>query len=185
MKDCITTYTKSQVNVLNPDPETLYIEDVAHALSMMTRAGGHFPTFFSVAQHCLQCYEEAKARSYSPEVCLICLLHDASEAYLADVTRPVKKNMTMYIQIEEQLQNMLYEKFLGRLPDKRELDLMQNIDDAALYYEFVYFMDEKLFAEEPVMITSPDYTSREMTSVENAYLKAFSQCVKAIENANL
>ena len=112
MKDCMTTFTKVQFNTFEPEENKLRIEDIAHALSMMVRANGHFPEFFSVGQHCIQCCREAMARNYVPEVALACLLHDGSEAYLADVTRPVKKNMTMYLQIEEQLQNMIYKKHI-------------------------------------------------------------------------
>ena len=113
MKDCMTTFTGLQFNAFEPEADKIRIEDIAHALSMMVRANGHFPQFFSVGQHCIQCAREALARNYVPTVALACLLHDGSEAYLADVTRPVKKNMTMYLQIESQLQTMIYEQLLG------------------------------------------------------------------------
>lgn len=50
--------------------------------------------------------------------------------------------MTMYLQIEEQLQHMIYTKFLGYVPEE-EAELITNIDDSCLYYEFLHFMDEK------------------------------------------
>lgn len=180
MKDCITTYTKKQFNTFDPQEETICIEDIAHALSMMTRANGHFPEFFSVGQHCIQCCREAIARNYVPQTALACLLHDGSEAYLADVTRPVKKNMTMYLQIEEQLQNMIYHKLLGYLPVGEEAELVGNIDDACLYYEFDHFMGEKLAEEEPVMMSEPDYKVRPMKDVEEEFLKLFHQLQKEI-----
>ena len=43
MKDCMTTYTKVQFNTFEPEEDKLRIEDIAHALSMMVRANGHFP----------------------------------------------------------------------------------------------------------------------------------------------
>mgnify|MGYP000420586109 CR=1 FL=1 len=51
--------------------------------------------------------------------------------------------MTMYLQIEEQLQHMIYTKFLGYVPEGEEAELITNIDDSCLYYEFLHFMDEK------------------------------------------
>lgn len=173
MKDCLTTYTGVSFDTFEPQMEMIRIEDIAHALSMMTRANGHFPEFFSVGQHSIQCCREAIARNYVPEVVMACLLHDASEAYLADITRPVKKNMTMYIQIEEQLQNMIYEKFLGFVPQGEAAELVSNIDDASLYYEFVHFMDEKLFETEPVMMSEPTYETRPMKDVEEEFLELF------------
>ena len=126
-KDCLTTFSKVDFNTFEPEEDKIRIEDIAHALSMMTRANGHFPQFFSVGQHCIQCCHEATARNYLPQTALACLLHDGSEAYLADITRPVKKNMTMYLQIEEQLQHMIYTKFLGYVPEGEEAELITNI----------------------------------------------------------
>ena len=90
---CIRTYTGIMFDPLNPDPELVNITDIAHALSLLCRANGHFRNFYSVAQHSINCMEEAKERGYSRKVQLACLLHDASEAYLSDVTRPIKQEI--------------------------------------------------------------------------------------------
>jgi hypothetical protein len=172
-RNCITTYTRKRFNTLEPDEKDIDIEDIAHALSMMTRANGHFPEFFSVGQHSIQCCREAIARNYVPELALACLLHDASEAYLSDVTRPVKKNMPMYLQIEEQLQNMIYKKFLGFVPEGEEAMLVKNIDDACLYVEFLHFMSERVAPEEPVLMSSPDFMVRPMKDVEKEFTELF------------
>ena len=93
MKDYITTYTKKHVTVMDPKPEDIDINDIGHALSMLTRAHGHFGQFYSVGQHCVGCATEAVEREYSNRVVLACLLHDGSEAYLCDIPRPLKKQM--------------------------------------------------------------------------------------------
>lgn len=169
----ITTYTKIEFDTMHPDMELIQIEDIAHALSMLVRANGHFPEFFSVAQHCIQCVKEAMARNYTPEVALACLLHDASEAYLSDITRPVKRDMIMYLQIEEQLQNMIYEKYLGAILEKEAASLVANIDDACLYYEFLHFMDIKIFPAKPVLVSEPVYDLLPMKDVEQEFLELF------------
>lgn len=181
MKDCITTYTKIQFNTFSPEIEKISIEDIAHALSMMTRANGHFPEFFSVGQHCIQCCKEALARNYVPQLALACLLHDASEAYIADITRPVKKHMTMYLQIEEQLQNMIYEKYLGYIPEGEDEILIQNIDDACLYHEFKYYMDEEIYEVEPVIMSDLSFGFVPMKEVEEEFVKLFNQLIEEIE----
>ena len=96
MGDCITTYSKISFAPAAPKIEQIEILDIAHALSMLVRANGHFPKFYSVGQHCIHCCEEAYARGYDRRVQLACLLHDASEAYLADITRPFKGHLIKY-----------------------------------------------------------------------------------------
>ena len=104
----ITTYSKVHFTPLEPKEEEILLEDIVHAQSLMTRANGHFPEFYSVAQHSIACGKEAAARGYSGRVILACLLHDASEAYLSDITRPVKAELDGYHKMEETLQNALY-----------------------------------------------------------------------------
>ena len=65
MADYIRTWSKVKFTPLEPKEEDIHIGDIAHALSLMTRANGHFPEFYSVAQHCIHCYEEATARGLS------------------------------------------------------------------------------------------------------------------------
>lgn len=180
MKSNIVTYSKIQFDTLDPKTEDILIEDIAHALSMMTRANGHFPEFFSVGQHSIQCCKEAMARNYVPQVALACLLHDASEAYISDITRPVKKNMTMYLQIEEQLQNMIYEKFLGQAPSGEAAKMVDNIDDGCLYYEFEHFMDMQVFDTAPFMVSELSFDFVPMKDVEKEFLSLYYQLMDEI-----
>lgn len=141
----ITTFTKRRIDPCNPEINDIVIEDIAHSLSLMCRAGGQFPFFYSVGQHSVACAKEAEARGYSKDVQLFCLLHDASEAYIADITRPVKKELPDYLVYEERLQNMIYKKFLGRLPEEEEQEKISLIDNTMLYFEFEKIMDYKIF----------------------------------------
>ena len=140
----ITTVTGIHFYPLNPNPKDIDIEDIAHALSLICRANGHFRHFHSVAQHCIACAEEAIERGYSPEVILGCLLHDASEAYLCDVTRPVKKHIPQYLQAEEKLQEVIWKRFIGRELTDAEKKLIFEIDDDILSMEFHLLMPEDL-----------------------------------------
>ena len=82
MAECILTYSGIRFYPLEPVKEDIKIEDIAHSLSLMTRANGHCKHFYSVAQHSINCYKEAKARGYSERVQLGSLLHDKS--YISD-----------------------------------------------------------------------------------------------------
>ncbi|RUV69652.1 MAG: hypothetical protein EOR26_05075 [Mesorhizobium sp.] len=89
------TFSGKRFWPLDPMPDELVIEDIAHALSLQCRYGGHCVRFYSVAEHSVHL-----ARHVSPPNRLWALLHDASEAYLADVPRPVKSHLTGYRDAE-------------------------------------------------------------------------------------
>ena len=140
----ITTVSGIHFYPLNPHPDDINTDDIAHALSLICRANGHFKYFYSVAQHCIACANEAIARGYSWEVILGSLLHDASEAYLCDVTRPVKKHIPQYLQAEEKLQEVIWKRFIGRELTDAEKKLIFEIDDDILSMEFHLLMPEDL-----------------------------------------
>ncbi|MDD7388544.1 MAG: HAD-IA family hydrolase [Lachnospiraceae bacterium] len=169
--DYITTYKKIHFTPLNPRQEDILIEDIAHALSLMSRANGHFPTFHSVAQHCIECCEEALARNLGTRISLACLLHDAGEAYLADITRPVKKNLPRYRSIEDNLLDAIWKKYLGGITPE-EQQQVKLMDDTLLYYEFYHFMGEELM-EKPFITAVPDFPELPFRTVEKRYLELF------------
>ena len=86
----MNTWTGRQFDPLHMQPSDVSLEDIAHALSLLCRGGGHLDRFYSVGQHCINCAGEARARGWSDRLVLACLLHDASEAYISDIIRPVK-----------------------------------------------------------------------------------------------
>ncbi|MGI6070563.1 MAG: phosphohydrolase [Blautia sp.] len=175
MKDYITTYTKRHVTPLDPEPSELSVLDIAHALSLMVRANGHFPEFYSVGQHCIHCAREAQAEGLANRLVLACLLHDAGEAYLADITRPVKKHLPKYRETEQKLLDAVYLRFLGSaLTAEEELEV-KRVDDTLLYYEFLHYMGEALQEEPPKISSQPVFETRAFAEVEKEYLQLFEE----------
>lgn len=171
----INTYRKIQFNPLDPRPDNILIEDIAHAQSLMTRANGHFPEFYSVAQHSIACAHEALARNYSRRVALACLLHDGSEAYLSDITRPVKHQLEGYCQIEKKMQDTVYQKFLGTLPTPEESQKIKDIDDTCLYYEFYHYMGIRLMESAPLCHSTLRFETIPFQKGEQQFLDLFSR----------
>jgi len=94
--DFIQTYTGRAFWPLKPTMEALSVIDIAHALSNQCRYSGHVNFFYSVAQHCCLLASWLSERGHSPLDCLQMLMHDAPEAYLVDIPRPVKQFMPQY-----------------------------------------------------------------------------------------
>lgn len=172
MADYITTYSGIHFTPLKPKAEEISIRDIAHALSLMTRANGHFPKFYSVGQHCIHCCEEAAARGCTKREQLACLLHDASEAYLADITRPVKQHLPQYKEIEKVLQDSIFEKYLGPLSEEEE-KFWRQLDDTLLYYEFDHFMGEKLGECPGELRSRPVFDTEPFEVTEQKYMEWF------------
>ena len=171
----IMTCSHKMFDPLHPDAELIDIADIAHALSMLCRANGHFKSFYSVGQHCINCAKEAKARGYSEFVQLACLLHDASEAYLSDVTRPVKAELPRYLEIEEPLQNTIWDKFLHRALSPEEHKQVFEIDDAILAHEFIHLMGAAIFDPTPVIFSEPEFTFTGFEHCQQEFLELFQQ----------
>ncbi|MDR0223352.1 MAG: hypothetical protein LBI38_07480 [Oscillospiraceae bacterium] len=159
---------------ITPDVKQIHIEDIAHALSQMCRANGHFVRFYSVAQHSINCANEAKARGLSARVQIACLLHDASEAYLSDITRPVKAYLSNYLKIEKRLQGIIYDKFLGSSLSVSEASHVSQIDNAMLVCEFNALMRKKVFDESPVISSNPSFEFCAFAEAENEFLRLYA-----------
>jgi len=169
----IVTFTGEEFKPLDPDAAQIHIEDIAHSLSLLCRANGHIDYFFSIAQHSINCANEAKARSYPAWVQLACLIHDASEAYLSDITRPVKLYLPEYRIIENRLQNVIYLKFLGNIEDTG-LNFVDQIDNDMLIHEFKALMNKRIKVETlPPLYSTPSFENRLQTEVETEFLKMY------------
>jgi hypothetical protein len=156
-------------------PEQVHILDIAHALSLATRANGHIRHFYSVAQHCVNCTLEARSRGLSTRVQLACLLHDASECYLADVPRPVKHRLTGYAEAEEKVTAVI-EQALGIAGlSEAEQRSVREIDDAMLYYEFMALTGTEVFDGAPYIAMQHDFSQRDMAEVRDQFVALYKE----------
>ena len=175
MGNYITTYTRKHFDPINPDAELICIEDIAHALPMMCRGNGHVSSFWSVGEHCILCAKEAAAKGYSNRLVLAALLHDASECYMSDVPRPLKQNMKKYKEYENHLLDVIYTKFLGFTLNIDEEKLIKEIDNALLWYDLKYLLDEESEEKQPKLHVKVDYTVRSFSEVEKEYFGLFEK----------
>jgi len=153
----IRTFSGKYINVLNPNPDDILIEDIAHALAFMPRYGGHTYRFYSVAEHCIRCSYMA-----DPEIKFETLMHDATEAYLLDMMKPIKDCLADYQILEEKLQKVICEKFGLPFPMSKEV---KEIDKAMLEIEW----------ERIVLRRGPDIKIHTSEECKQKFLKLFKQ----------
>lgn len=114
--DWMQTYSGRCFWPLDPRPDEIEIEDVAHALAMRCRYGGHARRFYSVAEHSV-----LVSLHVSPAVAMWGLLHDAAEAFSTDVPRPLKRNLNGWKEIEARIMAAVCERFGLPLDEPEEV----------------------------------------------------------------
>lgn len=110
------------IDLLNPTTDMIQIEDIAQALSNYCRFGGHTRDFYSVAQHSVLVCDLA------PEwLKLEALMHDAAEAYLGDVIKPIKILLgDVYAELEARFMKVIAQRFRldhGKLAEVKQYDI--------------------------------------------------------------
>lgn len=170
----INTVSGKRVDIEAPNPDTIDIHDIAHALSFICRGCGNTRIFFPVARHCVYCAEEAAARGYSDTVVLACLLHDASEAYMMDLPKPIKDNLLpQYRVYENAMLDCIYRKFLGRTLTEEEAELVALVDHDLLMYDLKYLLN--VDTELPELHITLKYEFEPFEVSRDAYLHLFNR----------
>lgn len=144
--NCIRTFSGIYMNVFEPTLDMICIEDIAHALSQQPRFGGHLHRHYSVSQHSVICSIKANEDKFEA------LMHDASEAYLLDIPRPIKGGLTNYKEIEDNLMRKIAEKFKFKYPLSEEV---KRVDGFMLECEWEQLMLNKKPSIEGYNILSP------------------------------
>lgn len=104
--DWMQTFTGIAFTPMDPLVEDISVIDIGHALSHICRYGGHVNSFYSVAEHSVLLSDWFLQNAASPdhvELAKWALIHDAAEAYLGDIVRPIKKNIPVFKMIEDHL----------------------------------------------------------------------------------
>lgn len=154
-KDCIRTNSGIFVNVFNTDPDSLVIEDMAHALASLPRFGGHLNRHYSIAQHSVLAAMRASTPSKKGA-----LLHDGSEAWLLDMPTPIKNNLPDYKSTEHKFMLVIADKFGFEYPLNKEI---KQIDADLLQLEW----------ENLVLTDNPDFNCWSQKKAKKMFLKMF------------
>lgn len=147
------TMTRSGVKFTPTAPKAVdvKIQDIAHALSNLCRWGGHSRFFYSVAEHCVRA-----SHAVEPVHALAVLLHDASEAYCADLPTPIKylPELKAYRTIEDRIHAAIGEAF--GIDWKKHKTAIKAADNLMLWLEDDDLMHGRLTEAEGLAATTAD-----------------------------
>lgn len=186
MADWIRTLSKTKVSFTNPDPRSIYISDIATALSRTCRFASQTPRFYSVAEHSIYV-----AAWVGWPAAIYGLLHDAHEAYTGDIPQPLKRLLGPEIlKIEERIQGAIYERYLIPPPDQRDLEVVAAADSRMLITELDQVMgdpvdrnDLQRYTALPIRIMFLDPGGARQVFEQRFY--SYIQGVSLIENMNM
>ena len=143
----IETYTGGRFRPFDPRPADVCLPDIAAGLAHTCRFGGHCRQFYSVAQHSLHVSREFD----EPRLQLLALLHDAGEAYVGDIPRPVKAELDQIERVEAAIREAVWTALGVDPPAAGEWERVMAADDRLLAYEADRLLADGCWAEQ-----SPD-----------------------------
>ena len=157
------TYRGRKFHTLDPLPEEIHIDDIAHALSMQCRFNGHCREMYSVGQHSI-----LVSRVVPERYAFAGLMHDAAEAYIGDMVRPLKNHLPEFRKIESRLMGAIHARFGIDMNEEMEREVKRG-DNILLATEARDLMapppDEWNLAESPmrerIVVTIPRWTERQ------------------------
>jgi 5'-deoxynucleotidase YfbR-like HD superfamily hydrolase len=121
---------------------------------MICRFAGALPMFYSVAQHSIMVANLVE----TPALKMQGLMHDASEAFMSDLARPLKQKLSDYKIIENNLMKVIAEKFEFEWPINNEV---HEIDMTVFEFEKYHLLDGNPFKDFDFVILDP-YRAKEM-----------------------
>ena len=154
---CVGTTIRLQsgkyLDLRNPSPDQFDLMDVAGALSKICRFGGQIDRFYSVAQHSYLCSKVGEQDGLPIETQVALLFHDAAEAFVGDMVKPLKQMLPEFSSIELRIESAIAEKW--QIDFVREEFSVKKIDREMLIAE-----RRRLFSPDAVKWTGEDEVRR-------------------------
>lgn len=145
----IETVSGIKADIFNMTDSMFDIEDIATSLSNICRYNGHLPHFYSVAEHSVLVADWLNDSGHDRKTILTGLLHDASEAYVGDMVRPLKRHQEYGVahqRIEELIAEKISAKYGAHFPYP---EAVHEADKQVYYWEVEHIRSGKVVGLHP------------------------------------
>ena len=145
----IETLSGLKVSIFEPEHDMFNLEDIATSLSHICRYNGHVPHFYSVAEHCVKVAHWIEKHTFDYDIILTGLLHDAAEAYVGDMVRPLKRHEEYgrkHQATENAIAKKIHEKFGGHFP---YIDIIHEADKQVYIWEVEHIRTGRTIGLQP------------------------------------
>jgi len=167
---CINTASGNKIDLLNPKTDQISINDIAIALGNTSHFGGQTKRFFSVAQHSWLVAEIAPEHLKKEA-----LMHDAAEAYLGDMIKPLKILLPEYQRLEEQMLKVIFERY--HLDYEKLIDV-KRYDKKIQQLEYDFFYGDRVNSLEIYLNRKKYYRCWTPEASTSNFLSAFNVLFK-------
>lgn len=152
MSTFIYTASGRKVNLLHPNADDIDLHDIKHHLAQINRYTGATTVPYSVAEHACRVARFVQTHGGSMNTALLALHHDDTEAYLGDMSSPLKRIQPEYQALEEQMDREVHKALGLPMPTRPQATIIRAADLALLCWEWTHLMP-------PGATLSPEYRS--------------------------
>lgn len=180
----IVTASGKEFNVLDPQEEMYDLYDIVQSISLICRYNGHIPSFYSVAEHSVRVANWLKVRGATLEEQMAGLLHDAAEAYVGDMVRPLKRVPSVggkHQELEEVISTHIHKMYGNTLPVH---DIVHDADRAVFEWECEFIRTGKTKGMTPD-VAALSFASRYAYITEDLHDPRLIDASLALHNALL
>lgn len=111
----INTLSGKKLSLIKPTPATIDIHDISNGLANKGHFAGQTPWYFSIAEHSTLVVDylssDHKLTKRTRNLYLAAILHDASEAYIGDMVKPLKVLIPAFKEVEDKITKAIFKRY--------------------------------------------------------------------------
>lgn len=174
------TFTGKKIDLGHLKENEISLLDIAHSLSLLCMYQGQCKTFYSIAQHALNCEREAEKRGYDARIAFLCLMDKASQAYFPSLHPSLHPYLSSYREMKKQIEEIILEKFDLMDVTEEEERIQKKIVYDIQAYERILLLPGCEEKEEVSLFSEVDLQEKDTREIEKQFIRVANLCLAKI-----